>query len=292
MCFLAVVCSLADGWLCAQDTVPSAADEAAIRKTVEAYAEHFNNADARALANLWSPDAVYTNRLTGESVKGRVAIREQFGALFEKSKGLKIDLKTESIQFLSPNVAVEHGLAKLLAPNAEPEEISYSAIYVKRDDQWLLDRVMDEESQVIPTNYEHLKALEWMVGRWTTNAPNARVQLDCQWTKNRNFLTRAFAVAIGDLDFSGMQIIGWDPAAKSIRSWTFDSNGTFAEATWTRKGDQWCLHNQGVLASGQKASMVNVMKIVDEHSFTWRTIERTAGGDLLPNIDEVLVVRQ
>jgi hypothetical protein len=91
---------------------------------------------------------------------------------------------------------------------------------------------------------------------------------------------------------SGMQIVGWDPAAKTIRSWTFDSDGSFAEATWTRKKDRWFIQNKGVLADGRKASMVNVIKLVGQNSFTWQTVERTAGGELLPNVDEVLIVRE
>ncbi len=122
---------------------------------------------------------------------------------------------------------------------------------------------------------------------------DAEVEMDCNWTKNRNFLTRAFKITIdGEINFSGMQIVGWDPAEKTIRSWTFDSNGTFAEATWQQKGGQWFLRNRGTLADGRPASMINVMKQVDANSFTWQTIERTAGGELLPNIDEVSVARR
>ena len=125
-------------------------------------------------------------------------------------------------------MAIEQGTAKLLAPNAEPEEIEYSAVNVKRDGKWLLDRVTDKSKEVIPTHYEQLKALEWMVGNWTDESDDAEVEVDCNWTKNKNFLTRAFKISIdGQIDFCGMQVIGWDPAAKAIRSWTFDSNGTF-----------------------------------------------------------------
>jgi hypothetical protein len=78
--------------------------------------------------------------------------------------------------------------------------------------------VTDTSHEVIPTHYEQLKALEWMVGSWTDEAADAEVELDCNWTKNKNFLTRAFKVSIPDQsDFSGMQIIGWDPAAKTMR---------------------------------------------------------------------------
>jgi hypothetical protein len=47
-----------------------------------------------------------------------------------------------------------------------------------------------------------------------------------------------------------------------------------------------------MLADGQRTTMVNVVKPVDDSSFTWRTIERTVAGELLPNIDEVTIVRQ
>jgi len=183
-------------------------------------------------------------------------------------------------------VAVERGRTKFLAPNAEPEEIEYAAVEVKRDGKWLLDRVTDKADEADPSHYEQLKALEWMVGQWTSNSENAEVELDCNWTKNQNFLTRAFKISVdGNTTTSGMQLIGWDPATKSIRSWTFDSNGTFAEATWVKNGGRWFLRNRGTLPDGRTATMTNVMNQVDADNFTWQTIERTAGGELLPNID-------
>ncbi len=276
-----------------QQPSDQSASEAAIRKAGASYVEAFNKHDAQAVADHWSPDAVYLNRSTGEEVVGREAIVEQFAALFKEQPELKLEVAVTSIQFVSPNVAIEHGTAKMLAPNAEPEEIEYSAVNVKRDGKWLLDRVTDKSKEVIPTHYEQLKDLEWMVGSWTDEAADAEVELDCNWTKNKNFLTRAFKISIdGQVDMSGMQVIGWDPAAKAIRSWTFDSNGTFAEATWERRGDRWFIRNRGVLPDGRSATMINVMKQVDENSFTWQTIERTAGEELLPNIDEIQIVRR
>ena len=270
-----------------------AADEAAIRQAAASYAEAFSKHDAKAVADHWSPEAVYLNRTTGEEAVGRAAIADQFTALFREQPGVKLEVTVASVQFVSPNVAIEQGTAKLLTPNGSPEEIEYSAVNVKRDGKWLLDRVTDKSKEVIPTHYEQLKALEWMVGSWTDEASNAEVEVNCHWTKNKNFLTRAFKLSIdGQIDFSGMQVIGWDPAAKTIRSWTFDSNGTFAEATWEQRGGRWYIRNRGVLHDGRTATMVNVMKPVDENSFTWQTIDRTAAGELLPNIDEIVIVRK
>lgn len=270
------------------------ADEAAIRQAVVAYVEAFGKHDAQALAELWSPEAVYTNRLTGEEVVGRAAIAEQFTAIFKAQPDLKLDATPESVRLLSPNVAVEHGTAKLIASMGEPEVVKYTAVYVKREGRWLLDRVTDnDEEEEAPSHYEQLKVLEWMVGTWVDDDDTATIKTECAWAKNRNFLTRSFSITVGDrIDLSGMQIIGWDASTKSIRSWTFDSDGGFAVADWTFKKDRWFIRNTGVLADGRKASAVNVMKPVDADSFTWQTIERTAGGELLPNVAEVQIVRE
>jgi uncharacterized protein (TIGR02246 family) len=276
----------------AQPGEPSA-DEAAIRKADAVYLEAFNRHDAKALAATWSPEAVYLNHATGAEVIGRTAIAEQFAALFKDQPELKLELRVESIQFVSPNVAVEHGIATSLAPKAAPEEEAYAAVFVRRDGQWLLDRVTEKAKQAAPSHGDQLKQLEWMIGRWVDKDDKVDITTECQWTKNKNFITRSFTVATdGEIDLSGMQIVGWDAAAKTIRSWTFDSNGGFAEATWTFKKDRWYIQNKGVLADGRKTSMVNIIKPLDQNSFTWQTVERTADGELMPNVNEVVIVRE
>ncbi len=271
-----------------------AAAEAAIRKMVEAYVEAFNKHDAEALSGYWSQDAVYLDRETGEEVAGRAEIAKRFAKLFKEQPDFKLAVATESIRFISPTVAIEQGTSTETSAKGKSEEVPYSAVYVKRDGQWLLDRVTDQEKEA-PSHYEQLKVLEWMIGRWVDkdDDDNATIETDCNWTKNRNFITRSYTITVGDeIELSGMQIVGWDPAAKSIRSWTFDSDGGFAEATWEQKADRWYIRNKGVLADGRKATMTNVIKKIDDNSFTWQTIERTAVGDLLPNIDEVVIERQ
>lgn len=292
---MALACTSLRGALGQQPNQPSdqPANEAAIRATAASYVDAFNKHDPQAVADHWSPDAVYLNRDTGEEVVGRAAIAEQFAALFEERPDLKMDVAITSIQFVSPNVAIEQGTATILSPSGEPEEMEYSAVDVKRDGKWLLDRVTDKSKEVVPSHYEQLKALEWMVGNWTNETADAEVELECNWAKNKNYLTRAFKIAVaGQDEISGVQVIGWDPAAKAIRSWTFDSNGAFAEGAWELKEGRWFIRNRGVLPDGQSATMINVMRQVDENSLTWQTVERTAGDELLPNIDEIEIVRR
>jgi uncharacterized protein (TIGR02246 family) len=282
-------CSAIACTLCADQ----AADEASIRNNVEAYVVAYNDRDAETLASFWSPDAVYMNPKTGEEVIGLQAIIDQFTSIFADGGDGKLSVDVQSVAFISPTVAVERGTAVVVGPDTEPDNTNYSAVHVKRDGKWLLDRVSEEEAPVVHSSYEQLKELEWMVGQWTSAEDDAEIEVDCDWTKNQNFLKRAFKISIGgETSFSGMQLIGWDPMEKTVRSWTFDSNGTFAEATWQKKGDRWFLRNRGVLPDGRPATMINVMKQVDENSFTWQTIERTAGEELLPNIDEIQIVRR
>lgn len=276
----------------AQTAAEPSADETAIRQSVIAYVDAFNRHDTKALADFWSPDAVYLNHMTGEEVVGRAAIADQFTDMFKEMPEVKLSANTKSVEFISPNVAVERGISQLLQPKAEAETIPYSAVYVKRDGKWLLDRVTDEPAKAANSHYEQLKPLEWMIGHWVDKDKDIDVETTCNWTRNRTFITRIFTVSVdGDSEMSGIQVVGWDPAAKKIRSWTFDSNGGYAEGTWTRDGDRWFISNDGVLDDGRKASMVNVIRKVDDNSFTWQTVQRTAGGELLPDVPEVLIVR-
>ena len=270
-----------------------AADETAIRKAVESYVAAFNQGDAKALAAMWAPEAVYTNPLSDEQVVGREAIEKQFVDIFAQAKGVKLEAKTNSIQFISPSVAVEHGTAKVIRSNQAPEESEYTAIYVKRDAQWLLDRVTEEEVPVVTSHYEQLKDLEWMIGRWVDEDDEATVVTECNWTKNNNFITRSFTVQIRDqIGMAGMQIIGWDPAAKQIRSWVFDSDGGFGQGTWKKKDNRWYCQQSGVLPDGRKSSSVNIITYVDDNTCTLQSVNRTVDGELLPNIEEVKVTKQ
>jgi hypothetical protein len=90
---------------------------------------------------------------------------------------------------------------------------------------------------------------------------------------------------------SGMQIIGWDPVAKQIRSWVFDSDGGFGQATWNKKEDQWFIQQKGVLADGRQASSVNIIRYVDENTCTIQSVNRTVDNELLPNVPEVRIAK-
>lgn len=268
-------------------------EEAAIRKAVESYVAAFNQGDAKALAAMWSPEAVYVNRQSREEAVGRDAIEKQFADVFSQGKGIQLVATTEAIEFVSPGVAVERGTARVLRTDETPEESEYSAVYVKRDGEWLLDRVTENNVPEIAPHYESLKDLEWLVGRWTDQDDEATVVTECNWSRNGNFLVRSFTVQIRDrIDMAGMQIIGWDPMVKQIRSWVFDSDGGFGQGTWTKKDQRWYVQQNGVLPDGRKSSSVNILTHVDDNTCTLQSVNRMVDGDLLPNIDEVEIAKE
>jgi uncharacterized protein (TIGR02246 family) len=279
----------------ADDTAPAdlSADEAAIRANCDKYVESYNRRDSRTMAAMWSPEAVYMDPDTNERIVGREEIAKFFDDVFAGMEDAELKVTIDSIDFVSPNVAIEKGSAVVSYSNHDPEESTYSAVHVKRDGQWMLDRVTEEEVPAPPpSHYEQLKELEWLVGSWVDSDDSATIQSEVEWTKNRNFLRRSFAVVIRDeVDMTGMQLVAWDAANKQIRSWVFDSEGGFAEATWKKNGDQWLIQNNATLADGGKATSLNILTYIDDNSFTWESVNREVDGELLPNVDAVLVVR-
>ncbi|MCG8585222.1 MAG: SgcJ/EcaC family oxidoreductase, partial [Pirellulales bacterium] len=230
-CFAAAAFATTDAWS------QSDTDRAAIKKSIDTYVKAFNDQDAKSLAAHWSPEGVYISRSTGEQTTGRDALEKEFAAMFKDAKGTKLAVTSTSIDFVSPNVAIEQGKATVTRAQSTPEVTDYRVVYVRRDGKWLIDRIIEEdEPRDPPSHYEQLKQLEWLVGTWVDNEGGDRVKTDCQWSKNRNYLVRTFTATVDDrIDLSGMQIVGWDPAKKQIRSWVFDSDGGFAEGVWSKK---------------------------------------------------------
>ena len=83
-----------------------------------------------------------------------------------------------------------------------------------------------------------------------------------------------------------------DAGAKKIRSWTFDTDGGVSEGVWTKQGDQWHVRKKGTTADGELVTALNILTYVDDGAFKFRSVQRSMAGDLLPNVDEVLVLRQ
>ena len=82
-------------------------------------------------------------------------------------------------------------------------------------------------------------------------------------------------------DLEGTQVIGWDPAAGTIRSWMFDSDGGFGEGIWSKKDNSWIVKFSQVLPDGRKASATNIYTL-DRCEHVHLEIDRPEGGRRVP----------
>jgi hypothetical protein len=154
-------------------------------------------------------------------------------------------------------------------------------------------RSSQEASEAHDAPATPLEELAWMVGDWVDRDEDSTIETSVAWTKNGKFLRRMFRVTPRDgAPHAGMQIIGWDPAEQTIRSWTYDEEGGFGEERWRRAGDRWTIRTKYTLPDGARASATNVLRRIDDDTCTWRSVNRTIGGALQPDIDEVTVIRK
>lgn len=268
-------------------------DQQAIQKAIASYVDAFNKGDAKALAAHWSEAGEFVTP-AGKTLRGRGQLEAEFAGYFAEAKNAKIELSGTSVELLSPSVAIERGSARVILPDQEPSESQYEAIHVKTAEGWKIDSVREQEAAAPPpSHHDELKQLEWMVGEWADAGEDSVVETNCRWTTNRNFLVRSFKVYVADrVDFEGTQVIGWDPALGTIRSWVFDSDGGFAVGRWSGGGDRWTVQSLGVLPDGRNASATSIFERVDDNTMRFQSIGRQAGGELLPSIDPVTIVRK
>src|ERR1700724_2424240 len=72
------------------------ADQAALIKNAQAFADAFEKGDAKAVAAFWAEDGDYVD-LNGGRLQGRPAIENAFKDFFAENKGLKVRIDVNSV---------------------------------------------------------------------------------------------------------------------------------------------------------------------------------------------------
>ena len=269
----------------------TASDETAVRAAIQSYVDAFNAGDVDKLVGLWSPNGVYTSRTTGDATVGREAMSESFKEMFANQETApKIAVATSSIDFVSPNVALERGVATITRPAGEIEETEYSVVYVKRDEAWLIDRVTEETPE--PTHFQQLQVLENLIGDWVAEGEGFRLEISNQWTSKQNFIASQYKITEDEVESSGLQVIGWDAKDKKIKSWLFDSDGGVVTGIWNKRDDGWSVSSVATLGGGESGSFTGILRLKDDGTFSWEKVNQVVDDQLLPNIEEVVLKRQ
>ena len=285
--------ALAIGEVFAQETPPKgAAEKKEVASASKAFETAYNAHDVAKVVAQFTADAIVIDE-DGKKAEGQKAIQQLFEqGLKEAPKGT-IQVDVETIRPVTANVVIEDGWTTYIdEPNAAPTKRRYSIVNVKKDGKWLISSVRDYAPDSVTSPHEHLQEIAWLVGDWVDEHDDALVETSCRWSEDGNFLLQDFTVRLpGVASLKGTQRIGWDPIRKSFRSWTFDSEGGYTEATWWRAGYSWLLRAEGVTPQGVMASACRTMTPQGKDAYEMQITDRVSGGQRLPDIT-VTVVRK
>jgi uncharacterized protein (TIGR02246 family) len=276
----------------AETTAKNSPEKTAVMAMDRAFEAAYAKADAKTVADFFTEDAHYTSD-DGRTFDGRAAIEDNIRAAFAKNTGAKLAIALDSVRLLAPDVLLERGSTTLTTKDGEINGALYTAVYVKKDGNWKISQLV-ETPQPDLTAHDRLSDLGWLVGDWedTDKDDNLTVRSQYSWARGGNFLTRNVTVKRGaETTLEGWQIIGWDPIEGCIRSWTFDDEGGFSDARWTREGDRWLQRETGVTPDGNRTSADNTFSKVSNDRFTWESNNRTLDGLPQPGIGRIEINR-
>jgi uncharacterized protein (TIGR02246 family) len=271
----------------------STPEATAIREVVGAFVKAYNAKDAGTIASQFAEDGRIVGP-DGSITEGRPAIERRYREAFESDPDAKIEVTSESVRLLAPDVVLEEGRAAIRSGDTTTKAGRYHALYVRRNGRWLQSSIYDfsdEPAKLTPA--DRLKDLEWLLGDWIDERDEAVVQTSCHWDSTRAYLIRDFELRLaGRAALSGTQRIGWDPSTEQFRSWVFDSEGGFSEGRWTRDGERWVIKNDGVVPDGRVVTATNSILREGKDRIHWSTTDRTLGGQAIEDDAEVILVRK
>jgi uncharacterized protein (TIGR02246 family) len=270
--------------LAADDQNP--ADQAAIKKVGQSFIKDYLGGDAKAVAAHWTTNGEYFAE-DGTTLRGRAEIEKTYAELFAKKKAhTKASIEVTSIRFPSKDTAIEEGYFKARTGTGPATTSKYAVFHVREDGKWLM-AVLREW----PSEGPSLRDLEWLIGAWEAKRDDIEVRTTYEWWGDKSFIRVAITIKQKGRTSEGFQMIGKDGSTGEIRSWTFDRNGSFSEATWSRDGKKWTQDSAGVIEDGSVLTATNILSQLDNDSFTFQSVNRSVGGEGVSDIPPIRVSR-
>ena len=270
----------------AQGQSPEDAVTAAVRKTDEKLVAAFNAGKSEELAAMFLPKGEMIDE-TGTVYQGQQEIKELLNSFFQKFAGAKLALDVESIRLVGP-VAIEEGTRTITSKDgAATSQFRYIAVWAKTDAGWQIASLRNFVDDPEPTANDYLQPLAWLVGEWINEGTDAKVEISYQWSEDKNFLLGEFRIEAPDKPVrKSSQRIGWDPSIGKIRSWLFDADGGFAEASWTVVDDnEIVIKSTSVNPEGDTATATLTLVPKDKDHYSIVGTERIVGDDREPDFD-------
>lgn len=259
----------------------------------EQYVSSFNRHDADAMSEQWSENGHRIHPRTGEVAEGRAAIKEALQKMFSEGKADKLQVKIIKSSRLEDGSIETIGRFRVTFADGSPaRESAIRVLLVNENGSWKIDEIREISADAPESHEEKLKGLEFLLGSWEDQDEDVTIKNKARFDRYHNFIIQKFEIQVyNQLLIDGYQIIGWDPIQKRIRSWMYDSDGGFGEAVWKEKDGKWYVDSHFTLRDGRKATATYVYKPIDANSYSWGSEDRDVGGEVLPNIEPVTVVR-
>lgn len=113
-----------------------------------------------------------------------------------------------------------------------------------------------------PSPPKELHQLDWMIGHWSATHGDTKIELHVKW--RNSYLIQQFVARDDEKVLRrNTQRIAWDPAAKRIRSWSFNADGSFSEANWRSEDDVWVVETSGVEVDGGRTKATHFWTRID-----------------------------
>jgi hypothetical protein len=166
-------------------------------------------------------------------------------------------------------------------------------IWFLENGEWETEIIEDLPPLKPETRKKLADRLDWMIGTWIDNGEDEWAEFNTKWAGDKAYLINQFTMySEGEVDQEGLVVVGWDSEKGEIRTWMFDTDGGFAEGRGTAREAGWKMKNRHVLPDGTPASSTAIYTKIDDNSFTWRRVAQEVGGELVPDTEDILVVRK
>lgn len=264
-----------------------------VTKRVASYVDAFNRRDVSAAAEHWSENGEYIVADAANPIVGREAIGKALGKLLATDEQFQLTVENQRYRNVADDVVMEEGIARLVSETHGSEYARYLVVHVKQNGKWYRDSIRETVVRSWPSSAPDPNELSALVGSWKRKSNGGTLTVQAVWKHDKRFIERSFQILGKDgQKITATEMIGWDPATRTIRSWSFDSQGGFEQAVWNRDGDSWLIKADAVLPGGITATEQRSLSLDSEGNLRIQTLEQQSSGRLMPGFDPITLVRQ
>ena len=231
-----------------------------------------------------------------ESVQGQKAIEHAFSAVLQDpSRSRRSPCRSNPSGFSTRQRPSRTARRPSRSPSGQViEQNRYMVVYAKQDGAWRMATARDLPGRagVGRRGIQRSSVADRRLGRRDTRRDGDDF-LSFGRRRPLDPVSDFHVQVAGKPAMTGTQRIGWDPHAGKLHSWVHDSEGGFAEGTWTRNGNQWVVKMNGVTHDGSRRSSTNIFTHVGQGPHDLAVARpRRRRRDVMPNVEPFVVVRK